>query len=81
MRGRTASSRHFDRRTVLQDQFEGDVVQIYTEFDTFFWVIEGDAVVGLTYLVGGLAGCAGLLPLLPSLIRRVHGNGDVWQRG
>jgi hypothetical protein len=38
----------------------------------FFWGIEGDAVVGLTFLVVGLVGCAGLLLLLPSLIRRVH---------
>ncbi len=37
----------------------------------FFWGIDGDAVVGLTYLVGGLVGCAGLLLLVPSLIRRV----------
>jgi hypothetical protein len=34
----------------------------------FFWGIDGDAVVGLTDVVGGLVGCAGLLLLLPSLI-------------
>jgi hypothetical protein len=38
----------------------------------FFWGIDGDAVVGLTDVVGGLVGCAGLLLPLPSLIRRVH---------
>jgi len=37
----------------------------------FFRGIPGDSIVGLTYLVGGLVGCAGLLLLLPSLIRRV----------
>ena len=37
----------------------------------FFWGIDGDAVAGLIYLVGGLVGCAGLLLLVPSLIRRV----------
>jgi hypothetical protein len=38
----------------------------------FFWGIEGVAVVGLAYVVSGLVGCAGLLFLLPSLIRRLH---------
>ncbi|MEC5181278.1 hypothetical protein [Arthrobacter sp. CG_A4] len=37
----------------------------------FFWGIDGDAVVGLTYLVGGFVGCAGLLLLVPPLISRV----------